>query len=113
MDTSCSIADCKRATAGSLGPRAFCREHFISTCYERIEECAQRLEEGRFSDATSEPMGRLLSECAAQVTTLALDTPDLSNLERAQLLDILGWATDLTRRLRRSPRRMAVIPVRL
>ena len=113
MDSNCSVADCRQPPAGSLGARAYCREHFISTCYQRIEECAERLRTKDFSDAATQAISRFLIECTTQVTDMALRSESLDNLERSRLLDILLWTSEISRCVRRSARKQFVVPVRL
>ena len=52
-------------------------------------------------------------ECYRQVAQLASNVKEFIGLERAQLIDILLRATDLSRQLRQSPRLTVSIPVQL
>lgn len=113
MQPRCNVAGCDKAATSSLGTRAFCREHFLSTCYEELEQCAQQIKWRPLSDGASESLAEFLSQCSSQTTLIALHTPDLTNLERAQLLDLLLWAAELSRCLRRSPRVARAVAVRL
>ncbi len=109
----CSVQDCERQSAISLEMRFYCREHFISTCYDRLEECRRWLD-GRLSrDATADTVGHFLAECSRHASELADEAADLTNLERDRLLHIVLWAADLSRYLRRSLRKAVSIPVRL
>src|SRR3989442_646358 len=53
----CSVADCEESAAGSLEGRSFCREHFISTCYEQLDQCGSWQEERLSPDRTSDRCG--------------------------------------------------------
>src|SRR5438128_8310460 len=109
----CSVADCEESAAGSLEGRSFCREHFISACYEQLDQC-RNWQEARLSpDRTSESVRQFLGECYRQVAQFASNVKEFTGLERAQLIDILLRATDLSRQLRQSPRLAASIPVEL
>ena len=90
-----------------------CREHFISGCYEHIENYQRRMQEQAFREATAESLRSFLLSCTRQAIDLAQSLDDLQNLERARLLDILMRASDLARHLRRSPRKEAVVPLQL
>src|SRR5207248_3964549 len=35
----------RRSSDLTLGKRDYCREHFIQTCYEHLEECAEKFKE--------------------------------------------------------------------
>jgi PilZ domain-containing protein len=54
-----------------------------------------------------------LTECARQATDMAQTAERLNDFQRAQLLDILLWAGELSRQLRRSTRKAMSIRVRL
>ena len=114
MSRQCSAADCNRTAVSSFHAQALCREHFVATCYAQIEECAQHLSsKDRLSERYTQVASRNLSDIADQAVNLGLSTDDLTNLERAQLMDIILSVAHLSGRLRRSPRMRTSIPVRL
>jgi hypothetical protein len=110
-----------RATSSCSGPSVvtlvkqdYCREHFIQTCYEHLEECAEEFKERDQADELAcDTRRRSLQEIVDQSTVTSLTHGDLSKLERIQLLDIVQWAGDLIRQIRRGPRKRVSIPVRL
>ncbi len=110
-----------RATSGCSGPSVVILakqdhglEHFIQACYQRLEECAQKFKERDQADELAcDTRRRSLQEIVDQATTASLTRGDLSNMERIQLLDIVRWAGDLVGQIRRSPRKLVSIPVRL
>ncbi len=109
----CSVSDCGESAAGSLEGHSFCREHFISSCFEQLDQC-KRWQEARLSpDRTPETVRQFLVECYRQVADLVRNVQEFTSLERAQLLGILLRATDLSCRLRQSPRLAASVPVEL
>ena len=100
----------------SIGRIGSCRalEHFIQTCYEQLEECAEKLKERDQADELAcDIRRRSLQEIVEQSTATSLTQSDLSNLERIQLLDIVRWGGELIRQTRRGPRKRVSIPVRL
>ncbi len=109
----CGFSGCGQSAAASLATRLFCREHFMITCYEQLDTCTESLNERPFNDRKAEAVKQFVHECVEQATNLAEKTKDLTNLERARLVDILLWAGRLGRRLRRSPRKIAVLPIRV
>lgn len=109
----CSVTGCERPPAAELDVRPLCRSHFISTCYELFDEYSRWLEENRFRDSNMELVRRFLCQCTQQATEISHNVVDLDNLERARLLDLLFRATELGKLLRRSPRKVTTIPVRL
>jgi len=109
----CSVQGCEESAAGSLEVHSFCREHFIFTCYEELDRCGCWQEARLSPDRTPELVRQFLGECYRQVAQLASNVKEFTGLERAQLIDILLRATDLSCRLRQSPRLAASIPVQL
>ena len=109
----CDFPGCKEPGAASLENRFLCREHFILTCYARLDACAQLLRERPFLETVSGRVRQSATECLSQASFLAGMAQTLTNLERARLLDIMLWATELCHRLRRSPRIPSSFPVRL
>jgi len=109
----CSVQGCGQPGAASLQVGYLCREHFLFTCQEQLEQC-RRWQEDRLSrKRTAESVRQFLAECSVQVAKLAFNGTELKSLERDQLFDILLRATDLSRHLRQSPRMAASIPVQL
>ena len=102
---------CEEPAASSLEVHSFCREHFIFTCYEQLDQCGCWQEARLSPDRTSESVRQFLGECYRQVAQFASNVKEFTGLERAQLIDILLRATDLSRQLRQSPRLAASIPV--
>ncbi len=105
----CSHPECTKTRVSALEARPLCRSHFISACYRRLDELADLIRQA----APPHSIRRFLAECASQAVSQALRVQDLSNQERAQLLDILLSAGDLLGKLRRSPRAIGFVPVRL
>jgi len=108
----CSVQNCEKPAA-SPESRCLCRRHLILTCYEQLDEYRRWQEERLSPDGAAEPLRQFLLECSLRVAKLALDLKEFTNLERAQLLDILLQVTDLSRHLRQSPRIAVSIPVQL
>jgi hypothetical protein len=105
---------CSGPTVVTLVKQEYCREHFIQTCYEHLEECAEKFKERDQADELAcVTRRRSLQDIVDQSTSTSLTHGDLSNLERIQLLDIVRWAGDLLRQIRRGPRKRVSIPVRL
>lgn len=110
---SCSASGCGRLSATVLDIRPLCREHFIASCYLHLDEYSRLLEDSRYRDTTTELVRRFLSDCTRHAADLAQAEHNLDNLERARILDILLRAGELSRHLRRSPRKVVNIPVLL
>ncbi len=109
----CAVTDCLKPPAAIFGGAFYCRGHFITTCYERLDFCADLLRTRTFTDHMSEEMRKFIAECTQQAAKLSETAKDLNKIERARLLDILFYASDIASHTRRSPRKVLAIPVRL
>ncbi len=109
----CSIEGCEKPVESSLMGEAFCREHFISAAYARLDLYEGMRNGSPLSLFDAEAAHHFVRECTRHADEMEHNAKDLHNLDRAKLLHILLSASDLGRRLRRSPRRTLAIPVRL
>jgi hypothetical protein len=109
----CGRANCGQAAAASLDGEAFCREHFISTCYTRLDQYEEIRKGPGLSATNTDSVRRFIHECTRSADEIEHAGLDLDNLDRAKLLHIILSASELGRHLRRSPRKVATIAVRL
>ncbi len=109
----CSIELCEKPVAALLEQRSFCTEHFVSTCYAQLETYTKLKDQGRLGDVNAESVRRFINESTRQADLIEQAMRDVDNLERARLADIILWAADLGRHVRRSPRKAVTVPVRL
>jgi hypothetical protein len=113
IEEKCSIAGCGQAHAASLDGETFCREHFISVSYTRLDRYDEIRRGPGLSATDTESVRRFIHECTRFADEIEHSAQDLDNLERAKLLHIILTASELGRHLRRSPRKVAAIAVRL
>ena len=109
----CSMTGCGQIVAASLDGGALCREHFISTCYTRIDQYNEIRNGPGLSATNPESVRRFIHECTRSADEIEHAATDLDNLDRAKLLHIILSANELGCHLRRSPRKAAAIAVRL
>jgi hypothetical protein len=109
----CGIADCSHAIAASLDGESLCREHFISVCYKRLDQYDEIRKGPGLSATDTESVRRFIHECTRSADEIEHSAQDLDNLDRAKLLHIILTASELGRHLRRSPRKVAAIAVKL
>lgn len=98
----CSAPDCERPSVASIELRSLCLLHFIDTSYVRLDALTQSIRALSVGGSESESARTFLHECIQTATSFSQQSPELSNLDRARLLDILFWATELDRRFLRS-----------
>jgi hypothetical protein len=111
----CMEAGCAEAAIVSLAERSVCRSHYLAYCYKRLEAIAQNVsvQNYKMTQEEAESANRFLQDCMRSAADIASATEMPSNLERAQVYDVLLWASELHGRVRRSPRRAARFPVLL
>jgi hypothetical protein len=109
----CTIADCSQVIAASLDGESLCREHFISVCYKRLDRYDEIRKGPGLSATDTESVRRFIHECTRSADEIEHSALDLDNLDRAKLLHIILTASELGRHLRRSPRKVAAIAVKL
>jgi hypothetical protein len=109
----CSIAGCGHAIAASLDGEAFCRGHFIAVCYTRLDQYEEIRKGPGLSATNTESVRHFIHECTRWADEIENAGMNLDNLDRAKLLHIILSASELGRHLRRSPRKVATIPVKL
>ncbi|HTC65438.1 MAG TPA: PilZ domain-containing protein [Candidatus Saccharimonadales bacterium] len=109
----CSLAGCVHDSEGSIDGQTFCREHFISVCYERLDSYDEKRKGPGLTITDSESVRRFIHDCTRSADEMEHNEKNLDNLDRAKLLHIILYASELGRHLRRSPRKIASIPVTL
>jgi len=88
-----------------------CRQHFLRQAYEYLESVAEQMQQSNLRSSSADLASLLLEQGMLEVANIACSAELLSNLERAQLLDILLWASEIYGGLRRGPRVSATIPI--
>ena len=109
----CTITSCGQQVAASLDDEPLCREHFILVCYKRLDQYDAIRKGSGLNSGDTESVRRFIHECTRTADHIENTTQNLDNLERAKLLHIILSASELGRHLRRSPRKVAAIPVHL
>ncbi len=109
----CQFPGCENTGLVRLLDDAYCRDHFIATCYERLDGCADQLGRRTAAERETGEMQMFLRACIERASALTRDPFHQEALERARLLDIQCTASDLLRHMRRSPRRPESIQIRL
>jgi hypothetical protein len=92
---SCSMDSCQRAAVSRLAEQNLCINHFVLRCYEQLERADPWVRKGLLETWDRDAMKKFVDECSQQVLDISMRCPELSNLEKGRLLDILLWAGDL------------------
>ncbi len=109
----CSEPGCAEAAIVLIGENWLCSPHFIQRSYQQLEKISAGIRATSFHENHTEESARRLEECMRGAADIACSPAPPSNLERARVVDVLLWASELHGRLRRSPRVSARIPVLL
>jgi hypothetical protein len=107
----CSEEQCTETATASVESHAFCRKHYLAYCYKRLEDISEKISNRRFQENEAGTAGRFLEQCMRWTADVACAPEVPTNLERAQVFDVLLWSSDLHGRLRRSPRMPVRIPI--
>lgn len=109
----CSDLGCGEAAIVLIGENWLCSQHFIERSYQQLEKISAGISTPAFQENNTEESARRLEECMRGAADIACHPAPPSNLERARVIDVLLWASELHGRLRRSPRVSAKIPILL
>jgi hypothetical protein len=113
MTDHCAVEECAEPAIALLGDRPLCRSHFLLDSYRRLETIAAQIRQPEFREAQAEDVGRTLEDCMRYAADIACAPVPPANLEKARVLDILLWASELHGFLRRGPRIPAKIQMLL
>ena len=94
-ERNCSEDACHSSAATSLEQQAFCLNHFLLRCYAKLETLDPRGQKSREERVDLAAMRAFIEECSRKTLEVSLHRENLTNLERARLLDILLWASEL------------------
>jgi hypothetical protein len=90
-----------------------CLAHFISTSYRKLEELNRSTHTWAVGGPAWDSARKFVKQCVQIGSSFSQEKHKLTNLERAQLVDITIWASELGQRLRRTPRNPFAVTIRL
>lgn len=94
-ERNCCESACHSTAATSLDQQALCLHHFLLRCYAELEAVDPRGQKSREQRVDLAAMRAFIEECSRKTLEVCLQSENLTNLERARLLDILLWASEL------------------
>ena len=117
--TWCAVASCNATAAIDFAGRSLCLEHFLPACITEIESRNERLRNLPFDPAATEALKAFIATSGQQAETLAAklteqlsaDAPRIPAQTKASILDFLLRLSQLSQRIRRSPRTVSSIAV--
>jgi hypothetical protein len=109
----CGESGCPDAVVVLIRERWLCSKHFLNYSYQQLDKISSEMREPAFDESRAEATAQFLEACMRGAADIACRPVPLPNLEKARVIDVLLWASELHGRLRRSPRVLARIPVLL
>jgi hypothetical protein len=107
----CCVENCQAESIIVLGTNPFCLQHFISHCYDWLDQLDPAVRD-RSNDAADVPrIKAMIEECSNRALLVSLRCETLNNLDRSRLLDILLRCSDLLYSLRIPSNMAAWLPV--
>lgn len=92
----CEFTQCARPAVLRLDCRLFCLDHLVTHCHKRLEACQREVCRNVVpADETMSRNNCFLEECTSSVAGFLMGRPELQNIDRARLLDVLLWAAEL------------------
>jgi hypothetical protein len=121
--TWCAATSCNASAAIDFAGRSLCLEHFLPACIAEIESRNERLRSLPFDPAAADALRSLIATCAQRAETLAAnaltqqaeqsaaDSRFTQAKMKTSILDFLLRLSQLSQRIRRSPRTVSSIAV--
>jgi hypothetical protein len=109
--TWCAGASCNATAALDFDGRSLCLDHFLPACIAELESRNERLRNLPFDTAATDAFKTFITNCAQQAEKLAEDTRFTQAHTKTALLDFLLRISQLTQKIRRSPRTVSSIAV--
>lgn len=92
---SCKAGGCAKPAVISLAARELCLDHFLFSCYERLDMLEPMVRSRPLDRTEVQAIRGLLEECSNHTLLVCLRHEPLTNLDRSRLLEILLLCGDL------------------
>jgi hypothetical protein len=115
----CSAGSCNEPATIDFAAQPLCLEHFLPACIAELESRNNRLRSLPFDPAATNAFKDFIAACARQAETLAEklgekpaeELPFTHRHTKTSLLDFLFRISQLSQRIRRSPRTISSVPI--
>jgi hypothetical protein len=97
----CKVSYCAKPAVTDLAGQDLCLDHFLASCYERLDRLEAVVCRPSLEAAEDLAAGAFLEECSKRTLFICLRHEYLSNLDRSRLLNILLQAGHLQLQLRK------------
>jgi hypothetical protein len=109
-ETACGSGACSEPGVADFDSKRLCTEHFLAACFQELEARNDRLK-SQPADSEIDSFRKFLSSSVEQARKLSEEPPCADKETKTQLLEFLLRASELSKRLRRSPRLTSSVPV--
>jgi hypothetical protein len=96
----CSAPGCHRPDVIALDLQPVCLSHFMAACYDRLDLLSKNLQASPANESVEESTLRFVQECPRLAIDISQKDPELTIQDRARLVEIVFWATQMGRQLR-------------
>ena len=96
VEQLCGVDSCQERRATSFCAENLCCNHFLGRCYEFLERIDPNRDLASNGKQRRTELKKLMEECAQRALEVALGNSNLNNMQRAKLLDILLWTSEVT-----------------
>jgi hypothetical protein len=94
-EPKCQLDFCAQSAMISLDSLGLCLEHFLFSCYERLDYLEPMVRSRSLEEPHRRAAYAFLEQCSDRALLLALQQEHLTNLDRSRLLNILLLTRDL------------------
>jgi len=98
----CSTEGCDQRSITDIDLCQVCLVQFLTTCERRLGQLSENMQRCFSDQAARETADRFTKECFERGTDILQKQPETTMLERARLLEIIFWATQLRGQLQSS-----------
>jgi len=109
-ETVCSSAPCGEPAVADFDAKRLCTEHFLAACFQELEARHDRLK-SEPADSEIVSFRKFLSSSVEQAQRISDRSHSVDKENKTQLLEFLLRASELSKRIRRSPRLTSSVPV--
>jgi hypothetical protein len=106
----CSSGPCSEPAVADFDAKRLCTEHFLAACFQELEARNDRLK-SEPADSEIVSFRKFLSSSVEQAQRISDGPHNVDKETKTQLLEFLLRASELSKRIRRSPRLTSSVPV--
>lgn len=88
----CRFASCQEPGITAFGDEDLCCDHFLVRCYELLEQIDTERAKNSSDPMQTAALKSSANNCLQGALEVSLKSAELSNLQKARLLDVMLWA---------------------